>query len=68
VSSRASDDALHHSIDDLRDELRAGFDDVRGELRADSADVRSEIRALRLRVDAMLLAMIGVIATMALKL
>jgi hypothetical protein len=37
--------------------MRAGFDDVRGEL-----------RALRLRVDTMLLAMLGIIATLALKL
>jgi hypothetical protein len=37
--------------------MRAGFDDVRGEL-----------RALRLRVDTMLLAMLGIIVTLALKL
>jgi len=44
-------------VDDLRDETGAGFEDVRGEL-----------RALRLRVDTALLAMLGVIATLAIKL
>jgi hypothetical protein len=49
--------ALSARVDDLRGEMRAGFDDVRGEL-----------RALRLRVDTMSLAMLGIIATLALKL
>jgi hypothetical protein len=48
---------LSGRVDDLRDEMRAGFEDVRG-----------EIRSLRLRVDTMLLAMVGVIATLAIKL
>ena len=49
--------ALSARVDDLRGETRAGFEDVRG-----------EIRALRLRVDTMLLAMLGIIATLAIKL
>lgn len=49
--------ALSARVDDLRDETGAGFEDVRGEL-----------RALRLRVDTMLLAMLGIIATLAIKL
>ena len=49
--------ALSAHVDDLRDETRAGFEDVRGEL-----------RALRLRVDPMLLAMLGIIAALAIKL
>jgi hypothetical protein len=49
--------ALSGRVDDLRDEMRSGFVDVRG-----------EVRSLRLRVDTMLLAMVGVIATLAIKL
>ena len=66
-------------FDDVRRELRAGFGDVRnemrgesgelrGELRSESGELRSALRALRLRVDAMLLATIGLIATLAVKL
>jgi hypothetical protein len=79
VAARASDDFLSQRIDDFRDELRAGLADVRGEFRAGFADVRSEmrdgfadvrgeIRALRWRVDALLLAMVGLVATLAVKL
>lgn len=49
--------ALSGRVDDLRDETRAGLEDV-----------RAEIRSLRLRVDTMLLAMVGLIATLAIKL
>jgi hypothetical protein len=49
--------SLSARVDDLRDEVRSGF-----------ADVRGEVRALRLRVDTLLLAMVGVIATLAIKL
>ena len=49
--------SLSVRVDDLRDEVRSGF-----------ADVRGEVRALRLRVDTLLLAMVGVIATLAIKL
>jgi hypothetical protein len=49
--------ALSGRVDDLRGEVRSGFEDVRG-----------EVRSLRLRVDTMLLALVGVIATLAIKL
>jgi hypothetical protein len=53
--------ALSARADDLRDEMRLGF-----------TDVRADIRALRARLDTLLLAtvagLIGVIATLALKL
>jgi hypothetical protein len=52
---------LVNRVDDLRDEMRAGFQDV-----------RAEIRALRVRLDTLLLAtiggLLGVIATLAVKL
>jgi hypothetical protein len=48
--------------------MRSGFVDVRTEMRAGFADVRTELRAFRWRVDALLLAMLGVIATLAVKL
>jgi hypothetical protein len=59
---------LSKRVDNLRDEMRAGFQDVREEFRAGFKDVREELRSLRLRVDTLLLAMIGVIATLAIKL
>jgi hypothetical protein len=68
VAARASDDFLTQRIDDLRDEMRAGFVDVRTEMRAGFADLRTEMRGLRWRVDALLLAMLGVVATLAIKL
>jgi hypothetical protein len=49
--------ALSGRVEDLRDEMRAGF-----------AHVRGELRSLRLRVDTILLAMVGLIATLAIKL
>jgi hypothetical protein len=49
--------ALSARVDDLRDEMRSGF-----------ADVRGELRSLRLRVDTLLLAMVGVIATLLVRL
>jgi hypothetical protein len=49
--------ALSGRVDDLRDEMRAGFEDVRG-----------EVRSLRFRVETILLAMVGIIATLAIKL
>jgi hypothetical protein len=68
VAARASEDLLSQRIDDFRDEMRVGFVDVRTEMRAGFADVRAEMRALRWCVDALLLAMLGIIATLALKL
>jgi hypothetical protein len=68
MAARASDDLLSHRIDDVRDEMRAGFVDVRTEMRAGFSDLRAEMRALRWRVDALLLAMLGVVATLAVKL
>jgi hypothetical protein len=68
MAARASDDFLSQRIDDFRDEMRAGFVDVRTEMRAGFADVRSESRALRWRVDGLLLAMVGLVATLAIKL
>ena len=79
MAARSSEDFLSQRIDDFRDEMRAGFLDVRTEMRAESgdvrtemragfADVRAEVRGLRWRVDALLLAMLGVIATLAVKL
>ena len=68
MAARASDDLISQRIDDLRDEMRGGFVDVRTEVRAGFADVRAEMRALRWRVDALLLAMLGVVATLAVKL
>jgi hypothetical protein len=63
---------LSRRVDDLRDEMRAGFQDVREEFRAGFEDVRAEIRAPRSRLDTLLLAtiggLIGVIATLAVKL
>ena len=59
---------LEADLDHLRGEMRAGFQDVREEFRAGFKDVRAEIRALRTRVDTLLLAMIAVIATLAVKL
>ena len=79
MAARVSDDFPSQRLDDFRDEMRTGFVDVRTELRAGLADVRTEardgladvrteLRALRLRVDAVLLAMLGLIATLAVKL
>jgi hypothetical protein len=68
MAARASDDFLSQRINDFRDEMRAGFVDVRTEMRAGFSDVRAELRALRWRMDALLLAMVGVIATLAVKL
>jgi hypothetical protein len=79
VAARASYDFLSQRINDFRDEMRAGFVDVRTEMRAELVDVRTEMRAgftdvraevrgLRWRVDALLLATLGVIATLAVKL
>ena len=79
MAARASDDILSQRIDDFRGEMRAGFVDVRTEMRAgfadmrtemraECSDVRTELRALRWRVDALLLAMLGIIATLAVKL
>jgi hypothetical protein len=68
MSARASDDLVSQRIDDLRDEMRRGFVDVRTEVRAGFADARAEMRAASLRVDALLLAMLGVVATLAVKL
>lgn len=68
MAARASDDLVSQRIDDFRDEMRAGFVDVRTEMRAGFSDARAEMRALRWRVDALLLAMLGVVATLALKL
>jgi hypothetical protein len=48
--------------------MRSGFVDVRTEMSAGFADVRTEMRACRWRVDALLLAMLGVMATLAVKL
>jgi hypothetical protein len=52
---------LSGRVDDLRDELRSGLTDVRG-----------EVRSLRLRIDTLLLTtiagLLGVIATLAVKL
>ena len=63
---------LSKRFDDLRDEMRSGLQDVRDEMRAGLADVRTEMRALRLRMDTLLLAtiagLLGVIATLAIKL
>jgi hypothetical protein len=64
----ASDDFLCQRIDDFRDEMRSGFVGVRTEMSAGFADVRTEMRACRWRVDALLLAMLGVMATLAVKL
>lgn len=68
MAARASDDLVSQRIDDFRDEMRAGFVDVRTEMQAGFSDARAEMRALRWRVDALLLAMLGVVATLALKL
>jgi hypothetical protein len=68
MAARASDDFVSQRIDDFRDEMRGGFVDVRTEMRAGFSDARAEMRALRWRVDALLLAMLGVVATLALKL
>jgi hypothetical protein len=68
MAAREADDFLSPRIDDFRDEMRGGFGDVRTEMRAGFADVRAEARALRWRVDALLLAMLGIIATLAVKL
>lgn len=61
MSTHASDEFLSQRIDDFRDEMRANF-----------VDVRAEIRALRGRLDTLLLAtiggLIGVIATLVVKL
>ena len=63
---------LSNRVDDLRDEMRTGLQDVRGEMRAGFQDVRAEIRAIRVRLDTLLLAtiggLLGVIATLAVKL
>jgi hypothetical protein len=48
---------LANRVDDLRGEMRDGFQDV-----------RAEVRAIRVRLDTLLLATIGVIATLAVKL
>ena len=79
MAARASDDFLSQRIDDFRDEMRAGFvdvreemrtgfADVRTEMRTSIADVRTEVRAVRWRVDGLLIAMVGLIATLAIKL
>jgi len=68
MAARAADDLVSQRIDDLRDETRRGFVDVRTAVRAGLADVRAEMRAFRWRVDALLLAMLGVVATLAVKL
>ena len=68
MAARASDDLLSQRIDDVRDEMRAGFVDVRTEMRAGFSHLRAEMRALRWRVDALLLAMLGLVATLAVKL
>jgi hypothetical protein len=68
MAARASDDLLSQRIDVVRDEMRAGFVDVRTEMRAGFSDLRAEMRALRWRVDALLLAMLGIVATFAVKL
>ena len=68
MAARASDDVLSQRIDDVRDEMRAGFVDVRTEVRAGFSDLRAEMRALRWRVDALLLATLGVVATLAVEL
>jgi hypothetical protein len=68
MAARASDDLLSQRIDDVRDEMHAGFVDVRTEMRAGFSDLRAEMRALRWRVDASLLAMLGIVATLAAKL
>ena len=64
MSYHASDEVLSQRVDDLRDTV----DDLRGEMRGNFADVRAEIRGLRVRVDTLLLAMVGIIATLAIKL
>jgi hypothetical protein len=68
MAARASDDLLSQRIDDLRDGVRTGFADVRTEMRAGFSDVRVDMRALRWRVDALLVAILGVVATLAVKL
>jgi hypothetical protein len=68
MAARASDDLLSQRIDDVRDEMRAGFVDVRTEMRAGFSDLRAEMRAVRWRVDALLLALLGIVATLAVKL
>jgi hypothetical protein len=70
---------MRTGLDDVRTEMRSGLDDVRVEMRTNFGDVRAEIRGLRARLDTLLLAtigglvgvlvgLLGVIATLAVKL
>jgi hypothetical protein len=79
VAARASDEPVSQRIDDLREEMRAGFAQVRSEMRAGFddnraafADVRAEIRTLHARGDTLFLALVvgllGIVATLAVKL
>jgi hypothetical protein len=79
MAARASDDLLSQRIDDLRGELRIGLADLRSEIhagfddsRASFADVRAEIRHLHSRVDTLFLALVvgllSIVATLAVKL
>jgi hypothetical protein len=68
MAARASDDLLSQRSGDVRDEMRAGFVDVRTEMCAGFSDLRAEMRAVRWRVDALLLALLGIVATLAVKL
>jgi hypothetical protein len=68
MAARASDDFLAQRIDDLRGEMRVGFDDTRTSF----TDIRAEIRTLHARVDTLFLALVvgllGIVATLAVKL
>jgi hypothetical protein len=79
MAARASDDLLAQRLDDLRDEMRAGFSELRVDMRAGFddtratfVDIRAEIRTLHARVDTLFLALVvgllGIVATLAIKL
>ena len=48
--------SVRAEVADLREETRTGFSDIRSEMRAGFADIRAELKDIRLRLDALELA------------